>query len=76
MHLCGCTPAWRALSAIEAAFGEEVASMVLSVSKLSQMNQLMRRGKRQVGGTSQLGSWAGDRRGRLDQARGIGSQLV
>ncbi|GAX73519.1 hypothetical protein CEUSTIGMA_g971.t1 [Chlamydomonas eustigma] len=35
------------LLAISDAFGEEVSNMVSSVSKLSQMNQLMRRGKRQ-----------------------------
>ena len=36
------------LSAIRSAFGEQVEGLVLSVSKLSQMNQLLRRGKRQA----------------------------
>ena len=36
------------LSDIQAAFGEQVAGMVSSVSRLSQMNQLLRRSKREV----------------------------
>lgn len=36
------------LSSIDAAFGPEVARMVNKVSQLSQMNQLLRRNKRQV----------------------------
>lgn len=36
------------LSAIQRAFGNKVSDMVAQVSKLSQMNQLLRRGKRKV----------------------------
>eukprot|EP00798_Chlamydomonas_sp_ICE-L_P015720 gene15720-21840_t len=42
----GPTVAKVEASAIEAAFGPTVAKMVSQVSKLSQMNQLLRRGKR------------------------------
>lgn len=38
------------LAAIQAKFGSTVASMVANISKLSQMNQLLRRGKRKVRG--------------------------
>lgn len=36
------------LSSIRSSFGSLVADMVSNVSRLSQMNQLLRRGKRQV----------------------------